>query len=104
MKGLLVHVLRPVDFPDCTNDGVTSRVGMCVLYGEGLPEIFEESADMPALLLHKRQIRGRDYFYAVPADADTHHCYMAGGNFVYTSDSRLSEICQYPISVHDRCE
>jgi hypothetical protein len=29
---------------------------------------------------------------------------MFGGNFIYTSDSRVREICAYPIPIHDRCE
>ena len=32
--------------------------------------------------------------------------YMAGGNFLYTSDSRYKEITgiSYPVSIHDRYE
>lgn len=30
--------------------------------------------------------------------------YMAGGNYLYTSDSRFREVNQYPIAIHDRLE
>jgi hypothetical protein len=104
MKGLLVDVYK---FPlaDCTNGGVTGgTITKAVLIGPGLPKIFEPSADAPALFV---QTRGNFPTIAVPEQPDangrTQTWWMAGGNFVYTSDSRYREaIGWHPIAVHDR--
>ncbi len=104
MQGLLVEIYRNAAGYDCTNNGITSRVTNAILCGGGMPEICEEHEGVPALILKTKSYRGQPYYYAVPADADPKAWYMFGGNFVYTSDSRFSEHCPYPIPVHDRRE
>jgi hypothetical protein len=111
LKGLTVTVYRAVDFPDCTNGGVTGRVSRAVLVDrEGepktLPEIFEPGPDAPALVLMRDKVHLAGYIYAVPLDIVKSGKYpMFGGNFVHTSDSRLREAgCNGPVPVHDRLE
>ncbi len=99
MKGLFVFVLRGVDGYDCTNGGVTTKYQQFVLIGKDIPEIFTPDKDAPALYLIERMIGGRQYFHASTTPGSSG---MAGGNFVYTSDSRFPN--RYPISVHDRFE
>lgn len=106
-KGLLVEVYRAANRSDCTNGGVTSRVDHCVLVGIGVPEIFEPSERTPALELCTKSVGGELYHYARPVlgpdDPRKNIGPMNGGNFVYTSDSRLP--CgRRPIPVHDRWE
>lgn len=101
--GLLVFVLRHADGTDCTNGGVTSRVTQAVLVGDGIPAIFEPTETRPALRLVRRHIGG-EYLHAEPVEGKDGRRvgWMAGGNFVYTSDARFPN--RYPISVHDRQE
>lgn len=111
-KGIHVHVLRSPGI-DCTCNGVTKRYERFLLVGVGVPEHFEASEGEPVLMLIKRNIGGQ-YLHAEPLDGllarqamgeKDGKWYMAGGNFVYSHDSRYRQgVCPYPISVHDRCE
>jgi hypothetical protein len=108
MKGLMVNVLRAVEFPDCTMGGVTSKHSHLILIGEGIPEIFEAREDMPAVVLVKRELysdrlgRRCAYFHAEPFLTHGVKWHMMGGNFITSCDSRFP--CDYPIPVHDRIE
>ena len=106
MKGLIVGVLTDKEIGDCTNGGISSKVNHAVLTGDGIPEIFEPREDMPEFKLVKRNIYGRIYIHCEPIKPVNPHNigYMAGGNFAYSSDSRFHNICDYPISIHDRQE
>ena len=67
-----------------------------------MPEIFEASEKMPALVLIRRDIDG-EYLHAepnYPPDPGSTG-WVFGSNFVYTSDSRAT---RYPVPVHDRQE
>jgi len=105
-KGLFVTVLKDANGSDCTNGGVTSKATRCILAGPGIEEIFYETDEVPALKLVRRTIGGKPYLHAQPfAPVPPNACgYMFGGNFIYCSDSRFSEINNYPIPVHDRIE
>ena len=110
MKGLVVHVLRQVDFPDCTRDGVTSRVGRAILVGPGVEGVFEPKPGDAVLVLDPRQKRWPLTPIAVPQEAvkglaDASEWWMFGGNFIYSSDSRFAALNGgNPIAVHDRHE
>lgn len=100
-KYLMVHVLRPVDFPDCTMNGVTSRFArLYVPHPEGYltleqcePEqVLEVIPPAFANCPPRLQPRGEKRW-----------C-MAGGNYVESSDSRFARVYGAPISVHDRIE
>lgn len=111
-KGLRVRIIRDTYYGDidCTNDGVTSvRAGAktALLVGEGLPELFTADRDEPVLKLVKRVFATGPYFHAEPVDKvpDGSVGWMAGGNFVWSSDSRFTRATAgYPVSVHDRSE
>jgi len=102
MKGLMVSVLKPAGFPDCTMGGVSSKSDNLILVGDDIVEIFEARPEMPAVYLVNREIGGKPFVHAEPVDNPTKRGFMAGGNFIYTSDSRFPS--QYPISIHDRQE
>lgn len=88
---------------DCTNNGLTSKHDNLDLYygqldNEAIDKLAEES-----LILIERVLWGKQANYAVPVEIykSGRHS-MAGGNFIYTSDSRFPS--DSPISVHDRVE
>lgn len=63
-----------------------------------------ETTDKPVVKLVRLQIGGREYLHVEPVAPvpDGYIGYMAGGNFIYTSDSRFPS--DYPLSLHDRIE
>jgi len=120
MRGLSVSVYRNTEFSDCTNGGVTSREDSLILFGieDGCWKPEEVAHKDGKLLLVKRdKVHLRGYLYAVPAVVidgkvvakplpDGWVGWMAGGNYVGTSDSRFSESVTSlgAIPVHDRAE
>lgn len=105
-KGLTVNVLVRADGSDCTNNGITSKVKRIVIVGEGIPKLDAVPEGEVYLELVKREMFGKVYFHAAPRGDEFNpgNRGMAGGNFVYSSDSRFNDICNYPVSVHDRFE
>jgi len=106
MKKILTFVFKH-PLGDCSNNGLTSKVNNVDLYSEVTESDYEalESLDDDVLVLVKRgSFMGRQLGdIAVPFSIlkSGRHS-MAGGNFVYTSDSRFPG--DAPISVHDRVE
>jgi hypothetical protein len=66
LMGLIVEVYAPKDRIDCTNGGISSKVNSILLSGEGIPEIFEASADCPAFRLVRRNLSGGEYLHVEP--------------------------------------
>lgn len=106
---LTVHVLRST-LGDCTNGGVSSRTDSFDLFAPHLTfaqvadHCLEKGIDMnKALKLVCRE--HPDYIHAEPI-IDRGKWYMAGGNFVKSSDSRFKDLTgiRYPVPVHDRTE
>ena len=89
---------------DCTNGGISAeRRELYILSATKGP--FEPEDIRQCVYIEWREVMGETYINCKPA-----YCrkrwYMAGGNFLYTSDSRFREITKskYPISIHDRYE
>jgi hypothetical protein len=106
---LTVEVLRPSY--DATNSGVTSQNNRVILIplGVAIDVVMKTiaSATIPVLKVVSRNLGGRTYLHAEPVTKVPagHVGYMAGGNYVVSSDSRYREfVGDYPISVHDRTE
>jgi hypothetical protein len=98
LKGMTCEVYASKSIGDCTNGGISSKYNTLTLVGDGVPEIFEETEDRPAIFL--RQHMG-DYI-AVPK---TEKWTMMGGNFLYSCDSRFRQLVSgSPIRIHDRIE
>lgn len=103
VKGFIVEVYRN-DFRDCTNGGISSKYReLYILSDYGGP--FEPEDIRECVKLEFREIAGERYVNAKPVYFPG-RWYMAGGNFLYSSDSRYKELTgiSYPISVHDRYE
>lgn len=105
MKGLTVYILKD-KFGDSSNHGLSSRVTSCTLVGENVVKLFEVSEDCPPVTIVKRDLFGKIYLTAYPVKedgtVDRNTCF--GGTFIYSSDSRFSEISKYPVPLHDRKE
>lgn len=96
-KGLLCSVYRTLSLKGCSNGGISEQVETVVLVGPGIPEIFSPKPRMPAVQL----VKTGDYMHVEPVEQPDGMCGpMAGGAFIYTSDSRFPS--NYPISLHDR--
>ena len=106
----MIHIVTVLRFSlgDCTINGISSKEDTLYLWdGEGeYPDL--DHVRRPRLLtLVRRMIAGREYLHAEPMEAPPpgRTPWMAGGNYIHTSDSRFANlVCQYPIAVHDRAE
>lgn len=101
MDKLRVTVLRNT-LGDCTNKGLSSRHDSFVLVSGDIPANFVPDEKFQYLKLVKRNICGKVYLHAEPLTPPAGIGWMAGGNFIYSSDSRFPG--DYPISIHDRQE
>jgi hypothetical protein len=98
-----VHVFHN-PLGDCTNWGISSQNDSIVL-------VNEEFRDVPHYPYpHEPQGRlaknGCGNYIIIPNDGKPSGHYMMGGNFAYTSDSRLSDVVGIygAIPIHDRAE
>lgn len=94
---------------DCTNGGISSlneQLGLIVPEGK---HGFTSSSIFKLVECEDRQVYGNTHYKDIkPVICPTQrgNSWMAGGNLLYTSDSRWEEFtgCQYPLCIHDRCE
>lgn len=89
---------------DCTNNGISSYAReLYILDAQKGP--FEPDDIRQCVYIEKREIMGQEYVDCKPAYCRKRR-YMAGGNILYTSDSRFKQITgiSYPIAIHDRYE
>lgn len=132
-KGLMVHILRPANFPDCTAGGISALADRLTIVGTVLKHpvsgrdfvqpiptdsrVFASTADRPAVAL--RNHTGRS-IHLVPVYWDEvasmyvapTKWYMAGGNYASLGDSRayraasaaLGADFDGAVAIHDRNE
>lgn len=100
MKGLIVSVYSDSYGRDKLSVIPETVKGLTVI-DSAVSGPFEPSPDYPEVNLVRRVIGGQPYIHAVPKGATGT---MFGGRFIYTTDSRLRAVCQYPIPLHDRKE
>jgi len=108
-QGLTVEILKK-SYGSCDGKAnFSKRVDKVVLLPSpdfpDVPEIFPVTDDAPAVVIVKRQVFGREYLTAYPADKDgkpdTDGRSM-GGCFIHACDSRFP--AEYPVPLHDRLE
>lgn len=101
---LTAGVYRDSKLGDCTNGGISSHAGELYILSEKKGP-FEPEDIRQCVYIEWREVCGEPYIDCKPAYFRK-RWYMAGGNFLYTSDSRFVEITKskYPISIHDRYE
>ena len=108
--GLLAFVYRTPDGVDCTNNGLSYQHERMVIMNVDGP--FEPTDDAPACWLDEGYNRGTVRIVVEdPRMAKRRH-FMMGGNYLSTSDSRLSQAVEEitgeswygAIAIHDRHE
>lgn len=97
--GLRLSVLRPASGSDCTNGGISSRFIDVVVVGPGIPEIFAEHENLPAVVIDERM--GHKFLRPAEDCPSDKMGYMFGGNFATTSDGRWP---YGALPIHDRTE
>lgn len=104
IKSCLVAEVFRSALGDCTNNGISKdRRRLYILSEQKGP--FEPQDIRDCVYIEWREICGEPYINCKPAYFRK-RWYMAGGNFLYTSDSRFRDITKskYPIPIHDRYE
>lgn len=101
-KGLIAGIYRTKQ-ADCSNKGLSSKFdNVLVVMEEKDSQVFESSADLPAVRIVRRNLFGREYIHAEPVAPGS---YMFGGTYITAGDSRFSRhISRYPVALHDRQE
>lgn len=102
-KGLICYILKTPGFGDCSCNGVSNRFNKVLLVPNDVcpdvPEIFEESEDLPAVEVRKLGNK----FNVIPCKEKSEGKWMmAGGCYITTSDGRFP--FDYPVALHDRYE
>ncbi|MCI8978701.1 MAG: hypothetical protein HFI99_17115 [Lachnospiraceae bacterium] len=100
----VANVYRNNSLGDCTNDGISSHAGQLYILSEQKGQ-FEPEDIRQCVYIEWRDVCGEQYIDCKPIYFKK-RWYMAGGNFLYTSDRRFREITKskYPIPIHDRYE
>ena len=104
-KGIIISVYRDARGGDCTNGGQSSQVKQFTLIGNGIAEIFEANETAPAIrIVNHPTVKG--YQFLVPQTLiDSGKWTMMGGNFGWSSDSRIGRVFGgRPMPIHDRVE
>ena len=106
--GLQVEIYRSDTFGDCTNGGISSRVGVRGFTLTNVEGADTPNANYPAAKLKKGAFNS---VHIKPAWNEDEHT-MFGGNYAASSDSRLSKAMDDltgnrfygAIAIHDRVE
>lgn len=104
MRGISASIYKTQGM-DCTNNGFSSKDYRCYVFAEGLEGNFseDECSDVDYLVIVDGPMNTKR---AVPKSLlDSNAWVMFGGNFVFCSDSRFSELNNgSPIKIFDRVE
>lgn len=114
MAAIKVWVYKDQSLGDCSNNGATNRYDRIIIFSEDTKntevyDYIERNIEPQDKCFRVETIwRGQpnEYKRAVPVFKNG-KCWMAGGCFGYTSDSRFTDVTgglHYPISIHDRTE
>lgn len=103
-SGFTAGVYRDSRLGDCTNDGISAHANQLYILADQKGP-FEPEDIRQCVYIEWRDVCNRQYIDCKPVYFRK-RWYMAGGNFLYTSDSRFKEITKsdYPIPIHDRYE
>lgn len=96
LKGFTASIYR--DDYNCVINKMQGKKSVTIIDND-LPKMFEVSENYPAVRIVRRKLFGSEYIHMEPIELGS---YAFGGSFVYSSDSRFSDISKYPIPLHDR--
>lgn len=103
--GLTAYVYR-WGLGDCTMSGISQHVESLIILSEKCPAFAPKDIRQCVVVRKMEQIGSHEvYIKAVPVQYPK-RWYMAGGNFLHSSDSRFGEITGTgrPVPIHDRYE
>ena len=104
MKAISVYVYK-LSLGDCTNGGISARYKTILLeHPRGNYDIDEQNLPENFCVVVTRQLFGKEYKHIEPYASASGVGWMYGGNIAGCSDSRFSELSQYPLCIHDRTE
>lgn len=95
MKGLIAYIYRS---EIRATNGISEHFDRVVVIGDGIPEIFSPSDDMPAMYLVVTQI---GIPVLVPENIRGVGPYMFGGNYASTSDGRFDQRVREIVGITD---
>lgn len=109
-QGLTVNIFQAKDFPNCSNNGISSRYKDLILvpneFFPDVPKIFGTEDEDKLIHIVGRRIGNDIYYHAESVNKSDKNKGMNGpmfgGQFIYCSDSRFP--LPYPVMLHDRCE
>lgn len=103
-SGLPAYVYRNYQLADCTRGGISAHTSELYVLSEHKGPSEPEDIRQ-CVYIEGRKTCGEQYICSKPIYFRK-LWYMAGGNFLYTSDNRFKEITKskYPIPIHDRYE
>lgn len=102
-RGIIAYIFK--HGTDASNGGISSRHSEVLVVGPGIPQIFKESAELPAVEIGTISFAGKTTYHLRPADG-TGKRYMYGGTFIHSSDSRFRNLFPFngAVPLHDRYE
>jgi len=105
-KGLSVSILENKELGNCSNNGLSSRCKSVIIVSDHfkIDEVFDVTDEQPSVVIIARP-RFDDVIAVPKSILDNKENYMFGGCFLYSSDSRFSELNNgSPIKLFDRVE
>jgi len=99
-KGMTAEIYRS-HFSMNDPSNVLNNFKKVTILDDAIPEMWEPEVQSPAVRIVRRVIFGNPYIHAEPIQPGQ---YMFGGCYITSSDSRIKELNQYPIPLHDRVE
>lgn len=105
MKALPIGIYESKRIGNCSNHGISERFNEILLLCEdGFIEVDMENPPENLCKVVERHLFGETYKHIEPVARPDGCGWMMGGCYVGCSDSRFTEISQYPLPLHDRQE
>lgn len=91
---------------DCSNGGLSSKYSEVLLeHPRGWIDVDEENPPENFCIVERRELWGENHWFIRPNAKPWGAGYMMGGCFIYSCDSRFTDIAGWsPLPLHDRCE
>lgn len=96
LKGFTADIFR--SNYDCIINKMQGKKRVTII-DPALPKMFEASDSHPGVKIVRRDLSNGIYLHMEPIEPGF---YAFGWSFIYSSDSRFSDISKYPIPLHDR--
>ena len=106
-KCISARIFKNPLYEGCANGGISERFDSVLIpCYNGHIEVDMDNLPENFCRLVARDVGGIEYVHVEPIGNGV-QSFMSGGTFVYSSDSRFSELTEnggYPVALHDRVE